>query len=172
MDRTNAIARLAVVAALATAASACGGSTSPTEPTPQAPAPVAQTPPPPAPSPNPPAPNPPAPNPPPPPATPAPPPPTTPDPPAVESYTADVEEVFWYEGQGGPLWTGSTVMIEIEGPFMWIGSTRLDVSYRDANSVRAGLHEWGGRSIALDLRLDRRTWTLSGSVGVASGTIR
>lgn len=171
MDRTNAIARLAIVAALAVAASACGGSTSPTEPTPQTPAPVAQTPQPPPPSPNPPAPNPPGPNPPPPPATPAPP-PSTPDPPAVESYTADVEEVFWYEGQGGPLWTGSTVMIQIEGPFVWIGSTRLDVSYRDAGSVRAGLQEWGGRSIALDLRLDRRTWTLSGSVGVASGTIR
>jgi hypothetical protein len=169
MDRGKQIARLAVAAIIVIAASACGSSTSPTEPTPQVPGPVAQTPqpPPPAPTPNPPAPNPPAP-----PTSPAPPPPTTPAPPSVESYTADVVDVFWYEGKGGPLWTGSTVMVEIDGPIVWVGTTRLNLIYRDADSVRAELQEPGGRSIAFDLRLDRRSWALSGSVGVASGTIR
>lgn len=172
MDRRNQIARLAVAAVIVMAASACGGATSPTEPTPQVPGPVAQTPqPPPAPTPNPPAPNPPAPNPP---APTPPPPPATPAPPApnAESYTADVEEVFWYEGKGGPLWTGSTVMVEIDGPVLWLGTTRLNLIYRDAETVRAELQEQGGRSIAFDLRLGQRTWMLSGSVGVASGTIR
>ena len=83
-----------------------------------------------------------------------------------------IAEVLWYEGHGGPLWTGSTVMIGIEGPVIWVGATRLELIYRDAQSVRAELREPGGRSISFDLRLDRRTWTLSGSVGVANGTIR
>ena len=162
------IARLAAVAAIVIAASACGGSTSPTEPTPVTPAPVAQNPPPVPPAP------PTAPTPPPTPNPPTPPPPTTPAPPAPsgESYAADVVEVFWYEGKGGPLWTGSFVMIGIDGPSLWVGSTRLELIYRDAQSVRAELREPGGRSIAFDLRLDQRTWSLSGSVGVANGTIR
>jgi hypothetical protein len=167
MDRRNALARLAATAAIVIAASACGGSTSPTEPAPQPPAPTAQTP-----QPAPPVPNPPAPNPPPPPTTPAPPPPTTPDPPTGESYTGDVVDVFWYEGKGGPLWNGSTVMIAIDGPVVWLGSIPLDLTYRDGQAVRAELREPGGRSIGFDLRLDSRTWTLSGSVGVANGTIR
>ena len=175
MKRRIEVVRLAAAAAIVIAAGACGGSTSPTEPGPQTSAPVAQTPqplppappttptPPPSPAPNPPAPNP-----------PAPPPPTTPAPPApsAESYAADVIEAFWYEGKGGPLWSGSSVMIEIDGPFLWIGSTRLDLTYRDAQTVRAELRESGGRSIAFDLRLDRLTWSLTGSVGVAHGTIR
>lgn len=168
MDRRDAIARLAAAAAIVIAASACGGSTSPTEPTPAPPTPVAQTPQPPPPTPAPPSPAPPspAPNPP----VPNPPPPAPA--PRAESYTADVEKAFWYEGQGGPLWTGSTVVIEIDGPVLWVGSTRLDLTYRDDHSVRAALQEWAGRTITFDLHLDRRTWTLAGSVGVANGTIR
>lgn len=90
----------------------------------------------------------------------------------MESFTGDVAEAFWYEGKGGPLWTGPVVMIEVDGPVVWLGSTRLEMIYRDADSIRAQLQEWGGRSIGFDLRLDRRTWTLTGSVGVAHGTLR